>query len=317
MSRLPITGPRIPAPTRRQRPLHTLAARLTERDLWLLDMLLEHSVLTSTHIAQLLRTSRRSATRRLRTLVSLDLLTTFRPQLPLGSAPMHYTLGRTGAALLAARLATTPGALGWRPDTPSRIAFSPTLVHDLGVADFFSVLAQRSTTAAHLSTWWSERRCREQWGDLARPDAYGTSATPTSSASYFLEHDTGSEPLTQLARKLDDFAQLAIATRSRPLVLFSLHSGRREVNLHQRFTAHPTLDRLAVATFARDQPLSPADAAWLPVGGTGRRLALVELPNGWPTERRPSTAALAEGADRACSPAPHPLSPGHPARPRP
>ncbi|MDH6120261.1 hypothetical protein ABH930_006223 [Kitasatospora sp. GAS204A] len=305
---------------RRQPPLHTLASRLTERDLWLLEMLLEHHVLTSHHIADLAYTSRRSANRRLAALTDLDLLTTFRPQLPVGSAPTHFTLGRSGAALLAARLATTPAALGWQSDAPTRIAFSPTLTHNLGVATFFTTLAHDSTSASYLSAWWSEQRCREQWGDLAQPDAYATSTTRAGSIAFFLEHDTGTESLTRLAAKLDDYAELALATRSRPLVLFSLHSQRREVNLHQRLAAHRALDHLAVATHTRDQPLSPAGPVWLPLGAANRRLPLADLPDGWPTDRRPATAppttGLLRAANRAAVPAPNPLAPGHPARPR-
>ncbi|WP_329562030.1 replication-relaxation family protein [Kitasatospora sp. NBC_01266] len=300
--------------TRRHPPLHSLASRLTERDLWLLDMLLEHRVLTSTHVADLAYTSRRSANRRLAALAELDLLTTFRPQLPLGSAPTHFALGRTGANLLAARLATTPAALGWHPDTATRIAFSPTLNHDLGVATFFTALAHGSTPAAYLSTWWSELRCRDQWGDLAQPDAYATTTNWTGSIAFFLEHDTGTESLTRLAAKLDDYAELALATRSRPLVLFSLHSQRREVNLHQRLAAHRALDHLAVATHTRDQPLSPAEAVWLPLGIGGRRQSLADLPDGWTADRRPVTAPPTTGVMRAVVPAPNPLAPGHPAR---
>jgi hypothetical protein len=119
-----------------------------------------------------------------------------------------------------------------------------------------------------LNTWWSEQRCLAHWGDLAQPDAYATVTTTAireGSVSFFLEHDTGTESLTRLAAKLDDYAELALATRSRPLVLFSLHSQRREVNFHQRLATHRSLDHLAVATHTRDQPASPTDPAWLPL----------------------------------------------------
>ncbi|MGE7434012.1 replication-relaxation family protein [Kitasatospora sp. NPDC001175] len=316
-------SPLVPSPrprtTRRQPPLYALASRLTARDLWLLEMLLEHSVLTTTHITDLSYTSRRSANRRLATLTGLGLLTSFRPQLPIGSSPAHHTLGPTGAALLAARHATTPAALGWHPDHCTRTAFSPTLTHDLGVATSLTQLIQGSAPTGYLSAWWSERRCREQWGDLAQPDAYATWTASGGEISFFLEHDTGTESLTRLAAKLDNYAELAIATRSRPLVLFTLHSQRREANLHKRLTSHAALDYLAAATFSRDQLTTPAGPVWLPVSALSRRLHLAELPDGWPADRCPSMSPLAatgtvHPGSRPAVPPPHPLPPGHPAR---
>ena len=300
-------GPRTaPAPTvtgRRRAPLTELASRLTARDTWLLEMLAEHTVLTTTHITALWHTSQRSANRRLLQLHRLGLLDSFRPRLQRGAAAEHYLLARTGADLLAARYATTPAALGWSPDLITRTAYSPVLTHDLGVATFFTQLATPAAPAlGRADAWWSEARCRRTWGDLVRPDAYGHH-TPHpvlepgddgDGLGFFLEYDTGTESHTRLAAKLDEYAEGAAATRIRPLVLFTVHSHRREQHLHKALATHPALDAINVATTARDIHATgstahhPAEAVWLPLARPTHRLNLLHLPTAWPPDARPT-----------------------------
>ncbi|GAA1082749.1 replication-relaxation family protein [Kitasatospora arboriphila] len=311
--------------------LARLASRLTGRDLWLLHLLLEHRVLTTGHITDLAFTGRRSANRRLADLRALGLTDSFRPHRRTGSHPAHHVLGRLGAQLLAARHATTPAALGWHPELATRTAYSPFLAHDLGATAFFTRLAHHSRThpdSGRLTAWWSEQRCEHHWGDLVRPDAYGHWQTPTAAASFFLEYDTGTEPLTRLAAKLNDYAEAAATTRTRPLVLFTLHSTRREQTLHQRLDGHDALARIAAATTARDLPAAcaadhhPAAAVWLPVGRPAHRTRLAGLPAAWPVPERPwtappdttaPTAHSGPGSDRGHPyiPAPPPLPPGN------
>ncbi|WP_344443869.1 replication-relaxation family protein [Kitasatospora nipponensis] len=290
---------------------------MTDRDLWLLEMLHEHTTLTSTHLTDLLAVSRRSVNRRLATLTSLGVLHSFRPHHRPGSAPEHYVLGPAGAALLAARYATTPAALGWHPDQAPRTMFSPFLAHDLGVRTFFTQLARPARPGERLTTWWSEKRCGQLWADLTTPDGYGHCAGPGSGVSFFLEYDTGTESLPRLTAKLDGYAELATATRTRPLLLFTLHSSVREANLHDRLTGHPALDQLAVATTGRDQH-HPTDRAWLPVASAGTRTRLIDLPTAWPADRRPGATSCdntagARPVGRRQIPAPPPLPPGEPA----
>ena len=96
-------------------------------------MLHEHRVLTTHHVTALWNVSHRVTNRRLGTLYQAHAVDAFRPLVQRGSAPEHYTLGRAGAHLLAAHHATDLTALAWRPDTSARVAFSPTLGHDLAV----------------------------------------------------------------------------------------------------------------------------------------------------------------------------------------
>ncbi|WP_051970820.1 replication-relaxation family protein [Kitasatospora azatica] len=309
----------------RHRPaLAVLARRLTPRDIWLLEMLQEHTVLTSTHLTDLLTTSRRSVNRRLATLTDLSVLHSFRPHHRPGSAPEHYVLGPAGANLLAARYATTPAALGWHPEQATRTMFSPFLAHDLGARTFFTHLTRPTRPREQLTAWWSEQRCEHLWADLAHPDGYGHYKGLSGAVSFFLEYDTGTEALTRLARKLDDYAELATTTRTRPLILFTLHSGARETNLHDRLTGHPALEHLAVATTSRDQhhPATghhhPADPLWLPVSHPGIRTRLADLPTAWPIHQRPGTATATADQDtgdrsdgRRRIPAPTPTPPAH------
>ena len=88
--------------------LAALAARLTARDRWLLRMLHEHRVLTTTQITWLAFGTGRAATARLLTLYQLRAIDRFRPLTPAGSAPLHFVLDEAGAYLLAAEDGITP-----------------------------------------------------------------------------------------------------------------------------------------------------------------------------------------------------------------
>src|SRR5580704_2329713 len=93
-----------------------LAARLTPRDRWLLRMLHEHRVLTTTQITQLAFGTSRAATARLATLYRYRAIDRFRPLAPAGSAPLHFILDDAGAAVLAAEDGIPVAGLGYRRD---------------------------------------------------------------------------------------------------------------------------------------------------------------------------------------------------------
>src|SRR6266700_6544305 len=104
--------------------LAALAARLTTRDRWLLRMLHEHQVLTTTQITQLAFGTTRAATARLLTLYQHRAVDRFRPLAPAGSAPLHFVLDDAGAYLLAAEDGITTADLGYRRDRALAIALS-------------------------------------------------------------------------------------------------------------------------------------------------------------------------------------------------
>jgi len=273
--------------------LAALAARLTARDRWLLRMLHEHQVLTTTQITQLAFGTARAATARLLTLYQHQAVDRFRPLAMTGSAPWHFVLGPAGAQVLAAEDAITVAQLGYRRDRALAIALSPRLAHTTGVNGFFTALAARArtTSGAGLACWWPERRCAALWGDLARPDAYGRWHEPApgggvAETEFFLEYDTGTEDLPRLAAKLTGYRMLAARTAITTPVLFWLHSPRREAALHARLAAHPgamiTAVPVATATPVLADSQGPAGAAWLPAGRAGPRLRLAHLAAAWP-----------------------------------
>ena len=121
---------------------------------------------------------------RLAALTELQTITSFRPLTPTGSAPQHWTLTRTGRAILAAE--------DGHPDTttlhraprtpPAAIAHSAQLRHQLGVNTCLTTLATH-TLSRHtasgaadgdvgLRAWWGQARCTRHFGDHVRPDAY-------------------------------------------------------------------------------------------------------------------------------------------------
>ncbi|MFL6072441.1 MAG: replication-relaxation family protein [Mycobacteriales bacterium] len=285
----PAAGSRLPRPRVTGDLIATLTARLTPRDRWLLHALHEYRVLTSTHIGQMLFGSQRATNARLHTLHQLRAVDRFRPLTPIGSAPWHYVLDDAGAAVLAAATGVTLAELGHRRDRALALAHSPRLAHLTGVNTLFTSLIAhaRQHPGLRLALWWPEHRCRTVWGDLARPDAYGrwqhqhtnprTSIhrSPHTSIDFFLEHDTGTEPLNRVADKLNGYADLADATGITTPVLINLPSPRREAHLRQLLT-HPPVP---VATTNTSEYPNPAIEVWLPPGADADapRVSLLDL----------------------------------------
>lgn len=280
------------ASTTRLRPArHTdvaaLSRILTPRDLWLTHMLHEHRVLTTRQIASLAYTSLRSAQRRLRTLHRHGVLDSFRPLTQTGSAPEHYALGPAGAAVLAAHAGCDLTDLGWRPSHTGRIAYSPSLGHDLGVNELLVHLAAhgRTTPDTGLSVWLSERSCARRWGDIVRPDAYAHYREGDRTLPFFLEYDTGSQPLSRVEAKLTGYAAFTTATSTRPALLIHTRTASRDQALRRRLTAPARELGLNLATSSADfTTSSPWGPWWSPLGpGDTRRTTLGDLAARWAT----------------------------------
>jgi len=310
-----------------------LAARLTARDRWLLRMLHEHRVLTTGHITQLAFGTTRAATARMTVLYQCRAVDRFRPLAPAGSAPLHFILDEAGALLLAAEDGITPADLGYRRDRSMAIALSPRLAHDTGASGIFTALAAAarasgSGSAQALERWWGERRCAATWGDHARPDGYGRwterlPGRPAATVDFFLEYDTGTEPLSRVTGKLAGYAALAARTGITTPVLFYLSSPGRETALHARLAGPPPpgipgaasaaqIPGVPVATTAPGtSPQGPAGAAWLRAGAPGPRLRLAQLA---PPGTAPAGCPGSEEPDSPPGALPwHPPSPAPPA----
>jgi hypothetical protein len=286
-----------------------LAARLTTRDRWLLRMICEHRVLTTGQITQLAFGTTRAATARMEVLYRYRAVDRFRPLAAAGSSPLHFVLDESGAMLLAGEDGITPADLGYRRDRALGIALSPRLAHDTGANGIFTHLAAAARASggrAALECWWSERRCAAAWGDHARPDGYGRwsergPGQPPAVTDFFLEYDTGTEPLTRVVAKLAGYAALAARTGIATPVLFCLPSPRREAALRARLAGPPPHGTPGAATAAQipgvpiattapaASPDGPAGAAWLPAGSSGprRRLAHFAPPGRVPAGSSP------------------------------
>ena len=287
-----------------------LSARLTARDRWLLRMLCEHRVLTTAQVTQLAFGTTRAATARMTTLYQYRAVDRFRPLAPAGSSPLHFILDEGGAMLLAAEDGITPADFGYRRDRSMAIALSPHLAHDTGANGIFTALAaaaRASSGQAALQSWWGARRCAATWGGHARPDGYGRwteqpPGQPAATVDFFLEYDTGTEPLRRVVAKLAGYAALAARTGITTPVLFWLRSPSREAALHARLAGPPPpgirdaasaaqIPGVPVATASPGaSPQGPAGAAWLPAASPGPRLRLAQLAP-------PGTAPADSGPD--------------------
>ncbi|MEO3810732.1 replication-relaxation family protein [Sphaerisporangium sp. B11E5] len=271
--------------------LAQLAARLTTRDRQLIRMVKDQRVLTAPQIAQIAFDTDDAARKRLLALHHIGALERFRPNLPpgMGTAPYHYVLGPAGAAVLASEDGVDITTYGYRRDRTLAIAYSQRLHHTVGTNNIAAALhgfARRHPTA-QLHTWWPEDRCTSLWGDTARPDAYARWQEDDHTLDFFLEYDTGSEPLDRVVRKLDGYAILTEATQVVTPVLFWIQGERREANLRKKLTHHPAHIFVPIAT-GTPSPIAgpindgPAGEKWLPTDTQGPRLRLAELALYWP-----------------------------------
>jgi hypothetical protein len=244
-------------------PVLRVQVRLTDRDRTLLGWPYDHGVLTSFQIANALFPSLDFCQRRLRTLTELRLVTRFRPHQPDGgSYPYHYVIDQLGAEPVAA-------ARGERP---------PRRDH------------ARTHPGTRLAAWWSESACQRSGafvrpGDpivlgayqpRIRPDGYGEWVESGVTVPFFLEYDTGTEPLRTLVDKVDGYTDLARHLGRTWPVLFWLHSPARERNLQRILIDQPPI--VPVATGHRAGSSSPAGELWALAQAGWYRFRLAELP---------------------------------------
>ncbi|HVA61357.1 MAG TPA: replication-relaxation family protein [Mycobacteriales bacterium] len=260
--------------------LLALAGRLTDRDRLLVELLAQHRVFTTDQVSDLAFGSVRRAEARLAQLYQLRVVDRFRPRRYAGSAPLHWLLDAAGAAVVAADRGVLPTELGWRHDKGLALAGSQHLAHLVGVNGVFTALVRtsRHTTGCQLATWWSERRCAAEWGELVRPDGYGVWIEGGTTVPFLLEYDTGSERLARLAGKLAGYTDLTAGATRPTWVLFRLPSPRREAEARRVLTGSPL--RIATATPTdpkQPRTFDPAGPVWLPIGPQPRRLRLGEL----------------------------------------
>jgi hypothetical protein len=244
-----------------------LWSRATDRDRWLLRMLAEHRVLTTTHI-----TSDRIARARLQMLANFRAITGLRPRGGPGSQPWHWALDEAGARLLAADDGTDLRTFGWRRDHALAPLAAATLTHTVGVNNLGIALIAHTRTHPHtrLRAWWGQRRTADAVGDRVQPDGYYHWTDGAHHVEFFLEYDTGTEPHKTLLAKADRYAALAEHTPLDLPVLFVLPNPAREATLRRALTDAPAL--IATTTpHALQAAGGPAGPAWQPLPHSGPR----------------------------------------------
>lgn len=260
-----------------------LSRRMTPRDGRILDAVWEHRTLTTDQVARIFFPDLDRARHRLLKLYRLRALDRFRPWAPVGSRPWHWVLGPAGAHYVAAQRGTNLRSLRYRPDVTMAISLSSKLFHQVGVNEFFASLhaAASELPGSEVQEWWSERRCAELWGDLARPDAFGRwheylgDGRPVT-VDFFLEYDNGTETLARVAAKLDAYRALAEATGINTPVLFWLPNATRETNL-RKLMASTDVPAATAVHVAHNAPHGPAGPVWLPGRSSGPRVRLTAL----------------------------------------
>jgi hypothetical protein len=255
-------------------PLSALAF-LTDRDRWLLDVLDEHQVLTAVQLTALAFPSSNVAQRRLLKLTRLEVLDRFRWHVPLGSQPWHYTLGVLGETLVAAARGVEPSRPSEHRARITRLATNPRLQHLIGINGLFTGLAAHARThpGTGLDAWWSERHCATRTAPFAHPDGYGRWTDGMRTTAFFIEYDTGTEPLTKVVAKLPGYADLATAGGPDIPVLIWVPTARRETNLQATLADTGTSVTVATASAELTDALGcgPAGPVWLTALGLQRR----------------------------------------------
>jgi hypothetical protein len=282
-------------------PVLRIQESLTSRDHRILSWLYDHQVLTTDQIAHALFPSLDSAQTRLRHLTHLGAVARFRPQRPDGgSYSYRYVADQLGFDVVAAQRGDRPPRPATARERRRALTSTANLPHLLGTNQFFIDLAGHAYThpEAALDRWWPGSRFHDKGAYFStgsspglmllahapRPDGHGIWTEHGASRAFFLEHDTGTEPLRTLVGKVLAYLQVE-AHNHRPWpVLFWLPTARREHNFHLALadTLNGHLPQVPVATAARDHAanlaLSPAEDVWWLYRHEGARLRLAELP---------------------------------------
>lgn len=248
----------------RDDPLYELAGRLTERDRRICRLLFDHRVLTTGQITDVGFDSARKAQARLSVLHAHGVLDRFRLRSWSGTSPYHFTLGPSGAAVVAAERGVTVAELGWHKQTAAALATNRQLAHLVGCNGVFTRLIRTARTRpdCQLAEWWSARRCAAVWGEIVRPDAYAVWVEAGVRLPFCFEYDTATETLARLAGKLDGYARLARAVGHPTWVLFAFLSPGRQTTA-RRVLRHPAVP---VATAVVGPQSAPDGPVWQAIG---------------------------------------------------
>ncbi|MDA8356635.1 MAG: replication-relaxation family protein [Actinomycetota bacterium] len=272
-----------------------VVSSLTDRDRHILRLIRWHRVLTTSQVQAMFFSDRNTAQHRMTRLYQLRLVERFRPPHAGREAEYHYVLDRLGAlvvAVMALPDLDREVKVRWRTDQALSIATSQRLAHTVGTNDVFVRLAAaaRHDPDAELVTWWGERYCKANLGEVVRPDGVGVWREGEAVVTFCLEYDGGTEPLARISAKADEYARLERAWGIAFWLLVVVPGPRRERGVRAALAG----SGLAAATTTRTGALAPETAGWAPLDAEGIRLRLAELA-GWPRPAA-SIARVAEAA---------------------
>jgi hypothetical protein len=268
---------------------------LDERDLAILQILLEHKVLTTHQIKSLCFRSLRRCQHRMRELKDLRFVSSFIMGRGFGEGrpPACWFVTRLGLAEIAEAKGVRVSDLPWVPDHSYR--GSQMLAHRLGVNAFFCALAEASR--AHedhcLATWRPEHWVRTKAAEV-KPDGFGRYLHPGGACEFYLEYDRGTEAFGALARKLEGYLRLGAGwTKEQdllgfPNLLIIVPEGVREGEVgsalrHAIGSLHlggslATSFPLCVASEDGLTHLGVLGPVWRHLPTEGDRISLVALP---------------------------------------
>jgi hypothetical protein len=270
------------APTTRHVPTLSLldvSRRLRPRDLAMAHLIAEHTVLTTPQLATIFFNSPITCQHRLQTLRKIGFLGRFVRNHPSQPRPLCWVSGPLSARYVAMVRGDTVPTLKAIREQQERVMSNPSLDHLIGANEFFVKLLAyaRSRETTRLARWWPERIASARYGGV-RPDGHGVWEADGRQVGFFLEYDTGTEPLGKLVGKLTKYRQLINSGGPVYPVLFVLPNRIREQNLHRKLAAG--LDPgVVVATTSPEAGTDPAGPVWKRFGNGRARYTLAELPS--------------------------------------
>jgi hypothetical protein len=275
-----------------------IVRRLTDRDRAIVHAVSRHRVLTTDQLSEAFFPTKRRAWARLAELHRLEVLARFAPiTVNWGGSVLHFVVGRTGAAIIAAERGDDPvrAARGWREERAVAIAHRQNLPHLVGLNSVWSALAghARQHPNAELTAWLTEAEVANWAGGIVRPDGLLEWCEDGRTVEAFVEYDRGTERLSVLQDKLRAYERLEVESGRAPWVLFAFTSGGRESSA--RAALAETTVPVATAALHFDAP--PQDAVWMPLADAHERVrlsALADVPKPQRALRR-----AASGSPRA------------------
>jgi hypothetical protein len=269
---------RVPPGRRTPRTWLTEARRLTAADRWLLCMLDEHTALTAFQIQQLGYAGYlTAAVRRLRLLADRQVLYQFTVDnaAPWPAAKLCFTLGPTGAELMAWATAERMPNRADVTEANQRLATSPRTRRSVAANDYFTTLAfhVRAEPDMDLPVWWSPRTCRPLTGRAGHH--YGELHHRGRPVGFWYHRDNPDHTPAQAATALKRYQQLLDRTGVGNVVI-GTSDHAREARLQEHLATHDW-ESLTLVTYPGQG--HPTTEVYLPVGGAGGRVSIDQLPD--------------------------------------